>query len=89
MRPISPTRPTDLSGAPTRNRLGPENQLGSAFWISAAWIAAILFAVMFADVLPLRDPLASDFAKLKARPGLEYWFGTDVLALDIFSRVIY
>ena len=89
MRPISPTRPTDLNGAPTRNRLGPTNQLGSAFWISTSWIVVLLFAVTFADVLPLRDPLESDFAKLKARPDLEYWFGTDVLARDIFSRVIY
>ena len=89
MRPIFPTRAADLNGDPTRNRSGPANQLGSAFWISTFWIAVLLFAVTFADVLPLRDPLASDFAKLKARPGLEYWFGTDVLARDIFSRVIY
>ena len=93
MRPISSTRAADLNGPPNqvvpRNRLGPANQLGSVFWISAFWIAALLFAVTFADVLPLRDPLASDFAKLKARPDLEYWFGTDVLARDIFSRVIY
>ena len=89
MRPISPTRAADLNGAPNPNRLGPANQLGSAFWISTFWIAVLLFAVTFADVLPLRDPLESDFAKLKARPGLEYWFGTDVLARDIFSRVIY
>ena len=93
MRPISSTRAADLNGPPNRfvprNRLGPANQLGSAFWISAFWIAVLLFAVTFADVLPLRDPLESDFAKLKARPSLEYWFGTDVLARDIFSRVIY
>ncbi len=93
MRLISPKRAADLNGPPNRfvthNGLGPASQLGSAFWISAFWIAVLLFAVMFADVLPLRDPLASDFTKLKARPDLEYWFGTDVLARDIFSRVIY
>ena len=44
---------------------------------------------VFADILPLHDPAASDFANLKSRPSLEYWFGTDVVARDIFSRVIY
>ena len=63
--------------------------LGVWFWIPAAWVAVLLAAAVFADLLPLRDPTASDFTNLKARPSAEYWFGTDVLARDIFSRVIH
>lgn len=73
----------------SRSSTPPANRLGVWFWTPAAWVAALLIAAVFADVLPLRDPTASDFTNLKARPSAEYWFGTDVLARDIFSRVIH
>jgi peptide/nickel transport system permease protein len=45
--------------------------------------------MVFADALPFRDPTESDFTALKARPGQEFWLGTDVLGRDIFSRIIH
>ena len=45
--------------------------------------------VIFADLLPLYDPVESDFTALKVRPNWEFWLGTDVLGRDIFSRIIY
>ena len=73
----------------SRAKVSSSQGLGIAFWLPAVWIGALLFSAVFADILPLHDPAASDFANLKARPSLEYWFGTDVVARDIFSRVIY
>ncbi len=64
-------------------------KLGLAFWAPMVWISALLFLTLFADILPLHDPTESDFTNLKARPGLNDWFGTDVVARDIFSRVIH
>ena len=63
--------------------------LGPAFWLPTVWIGTLLFTAMFADILPLHDPTESDFTNLKSRPSLNYWFGTDVVARDIFSRVIH
>ena len=63
--------------------------LGSGFWFPAVWLIFLFFCVVFADILPIRDPTESDFSNLKSRPDLSYWLGTDVLARDIFSRVIY
>ena len=77
------------SGSKTVSALASGSVFGVAFWLPALWIFTLLFAVVFADVLPLRDPLASEFTSLKSRPRLEYWLGTDVLGRDIFSRIIY
>jgi len=58
-------------------------------WLPFAWIVCLLTAVIFADLLPLYDPVESDFTALKVRPNWEFWLGTDVLGRDIFSRIIY
>jgi peptide/nickel transport system permease protein len=73
----------------SRPKMSASQGLGLAFWLPAAWIVVLLFMTVFADILPLHDPAASDFANLKSRPNLEYWFGTDVMARDILSRVIH
>ena len=77
------------SGSNTVSALASGAGFGMAFWLPTLWIFILLFAVVFADVLPLRDPLASEFTSLKSRPSLEYWLGTDVLGRDIFSRIIH
>ena len=63
--------------------------LGLGFWLPGIWMLFLLFTVIFADILPIQSPTESDFSNLKSRPNLTYWLGTDVLARDIFSRVIY
>ena len=63
--------------------------LNLAFWLPVVWMCVLLIAVVFADALPFRDPTESDFTALKARPGQEFWLGTDVLGRDIFSRIIH
>jgi len=63
--------------------------LNLAFWLPVVWMCVLLFSVVFADALPFRDPTESDFTALKARPGQEFWLGTDVLGRDIFSRIIH
>ena len=53
--------------------------------ICVAWI---LIAV-FAPLLATKDPVYQDFANRFVPPSSEFWFGTDSLGRDIFSRVIY
>lgn len=73
---------------PTRSALSPRG-LGALFWLAVLWMSVLILTAAFADLLPLRDPAASDFARLKARPGPDFWFGTDVLGRDILARTIY
>lgn len=50
-------------------------------------LALWLLVIIFAPLLEPHDPLEQSGTRLAA-PGAEYWFGTDTLGRDIFSRVI-
>ncbi len=63
-------------------------------WLSAAWVAAVVLAAVFADLLPLAE--AQDVSKTlttptRLRPDLfsAHPLGTDVQGLDILGGVIY
>ncbi|MEM1222865.1 MAG: ABC transporter permease [Verrucomicrobiota bacterium] len=51
--------------------------------------AVFLLLALAAPILTPQDPLEIDFDTKLEAPGIEHWFGTDVLGRDIFSRVIY
>jgi peptide/nickel transport system permease protein len=55
-------------------------------------LAIILFWAVAAVIAPftsIRDPLAQTIEDRLQAPSGEYWFGTDELGRDVFSRVIY
>ncbi len=64
----------------------------------AAWtrfIIAAFFAVVFvvfalyASSFARYDPLQTDYAHMLEGPSAAYWFGTDQLGWDIYSRILY
>ncbi len=63
--------------------------LGLFFWICVSWVALNLIGAIFANVLPLQDPLYGNFNLINAGPSLHHLFGTDDLGRDIFARVVY
>jgi peptide/nickel transport system permease protein len=63
--------------------------LGPLFWICVGWIALNLIGAIFANVLPLQNPLTQNYNFIDAGPSLHHLFGTDDLGRDIFSRVVY
>ena len=55
-------------------------------------IAIILFwslAAIFAPIIAPRGPNAQNIGSRLQAPGAQYWFGSDELGRDVFSRVIY
>jgi len=63
--------------------------LGILFWICVGWIGLNLLGAIFANVLPLTDPLFENYNAINAGPSLHHFFGTDDLGRDIFARVIF
>lgn len=72
---------------PGRKRLGGWSRMRTGSKISLVVLALIALAAIFAPLLAPHDPTAID---LKAQaPNGTYWFGTDNLGRDVFSRVLY
>jgi peptide/nickel transport system permease protein len=63
--------------------------LGFLFWLCVGWIGLNLIGAIFANVLPLQNPLFEDYNAINVGPGLHHLFGTDDLGRDIFARVVY
>ncbi len=64
--------------------------LGVFFWICAAWLGILAFVTIFAGLLPLQNPATIDFAS-GANQSISgaHWLGTDQIARDTFSRLIW
>jgi peptide/nickel transport system permease protein len=57
--------------------------------MGAILLFAMLFVAVFAPLLFTVDPTALAPAKRTRPPSADYWFGTDMLGRDLFSRVLY
>ncbi|MDE0727745.1 MAG: ABC transporter permease [Alphaproteobacteria bacterium] len=66
-------------------------RFGWFFWLPTAWLSAIIFCAVFADLLPLMPNDEMDFLSLGAPPRAteEHLLGTDLQGRDILSRVLY
>jgi peptide/nickel transport system permease protein len=52
-------------------------------------LLTMLFVAIFAPLLGTVDPTALAPAKRTREPSALYWFGTDMLGRDVYSRVLY
>jgi peptide/nickel transport system permease protein len=57
--------------------------------IGAAIMAVFVLAAVFAGVITLQDPLATNAALSLARPSAVHWMGTDNFGRDVYSRIVY
>jgi peptide/nickel transport system permease protein len=60
-----------------------------AIAIGGALLLAMLFVAIFAPYLGTLDPTAIAPARRTRAPSAAFWFGTDMLGRDIYSRVLY
>jgi peptide/nickel transport system permease protein len=57
--------------------------------IGTVLLSAVLICAIFAPWLANADPTALALSKRTRPPNAEYWFGSDALGRDIYSRVLY
>jgi peptide/nickel transport system permease protein len=60
-----------------------------AIVIGGVLLGAMVFIAIFAPYLGTVDPTALAPAKRTREPSATYWFGTDMLGRDVYSRVMY
>ncbi|MGH3733612.1 MAG: ABC transporter permease [Acidimicrobiales bacterium] len=73
-----------VHGQPERKR-----RLGFLFWLCVGWIGLNIVGAIFANALPLINPLTQNYNVVNAAPSLHHLLGTDDLGRDIFSRIIF
>jgi len=66
-----------------------KKRLGVLFWLCVGWLALNVFGAIFANVLPLPNPLTQNYSAVNVGPSLHHLLGTDDLGRDIFSRIVY
>jgi peptide/nickel transport system permease protein len=54
-----------------------------------AVLIGLLLIALCAPLLTQRSPVAQDLGQRLLPPGAQYWFGTDELGRDIYTRVLY
>jgi ABC-type dipeptide/oligopeptide/nickel transport system permease subunit len=96
-------RPTSTPGStPVRAQL-PKPQRGARFMeglkrfvttqpvgvVAAAGIIILLLAALFAPWIAPHDPVEQNRQAFMEGPSSQFWFGTDDLGRDIFSRIIH
>ncbi|WP_432985433.1 dipeptide/oligopeptide/nickel ABC transporter permease/ATP-binding protein [Dactylosporangium sp. CA-233914] len=72
-----------------RGRAERARQRGLLFWCCAAWLALVVGLAVFADVLPLADPLQTLDGSPRSGPSSSNLLGTDALGRDILARVAH
>ena len=84
--------PTDtplIDQAPAPSPPSIAKQLGVGFWLSIAFLTAIVLLAVLAPVLPLEDPNKVAVGGKLEGPRAGLWFGADSTGRDVFSLTIW
>jgi peptide/nickel transport system permease protein len=90
---IGTASPAAVGAHPDEARVALKERLAllrrSKSFIAGAIIVGFwVLCAIFGEIVVPKDPLASDPINDLASPSADYWFGTDKLGRDVFSRVI-
>ncbi len=85
----APALPDILPPAKQRGRIGGFVYRNPTIIIGGALLGIMVFIAIFAPYLGTVDPTAISPIERLREPSAEYWFGTDMLGRDLFSRVMY
>lgn len=76
----------EVPAAPGKKR---RKGFGVGFWLATVWLLVVLICAIFADLLPVKDPLTPDVINKLALPGEAGLLGTDGLGRDTLARLVH
>ncbi len=82
----------DLGSTPAVDVTQKGRSLGTGFYLAIAFLVVIVLAALLAPWLPLKDPEQSYVVageRPPYAPSWQFWFGTDQLSRDMFSRTVW
>jgi peptide/nickel transport system permease protein len=85
----APDLPAILPEAKPRGRVIGFIHRHPTICVGGLLILAMIFIAIFAPYLGTKDPTALAPARRTRAPSALYWFGTDMLGRDVYSRVMY
>ena len=85
----APAMPDVLPPPRARGRVRTFIRRHPAIFAGGLLLAAVLFVALAAPLLGTTDPTALAPSRRTRAPSATYWFGTDMLGRDIYSRVLY
>ncbi len=87
--PAAPDLPDVLPPRRARGRIGGFAYRNPTIAAGGTLVALIVLMAIFAPLLGTTDPTAISPIHRLLDPSARYWFGTDMLGRDLYSRVIY
>ena len=85
----APSLPEVLPPRRARGRVGMFIYRHPTIFAGGLLLGIMIFIAIFAPLLFTADPTALAPAKRTRFPNADYWFGTDMLGRDVYSRVLY
>jgi peptide/nickel transport system permease protein len=83
---------SDIGAVPVPDLTATPRRLGIGFWLAVVWVVVVVLAAVLAPWLPLKDPNQTIIVpgeRPPYRPSTQFWFGTDQLSRDMFSRTVW
>ena len=77
---------SEVAAAPGKKR---KRGFGIVFWMATTWLTVVLICAVFADLLPVQNPLTPDVINKLAYPSPDHWLGTDGLGRDTLARLVH
>jgi peptide/nickel transport system permease protein len=85
----APDLPAILPVPKQRGRIAGFIYRHPTIFVGGLLVGLMIFIAIFAPYLGTQDPTALAPAKRTRQPSELYWFGTDMLGRDVYSRVLY
>ncbi len=85
----APDLPAILPVPKERGRIGGFIYRHPTIFVGGLLVGLMIFIAVFAPYLDTKDPTALAPARRTREPSALYWFGTDMLGRDVYSRVMY